>query len=152
MRIIEDLKNIKIQEIWRKKPMMVHTSAVASYDHRHQALAIERYHKGLGWKNCGYSYIIERDGTLYESEALYGQQYHCKHGGQNRLSLGICLSGDGTKQYPTDLQITVLQCLLETYETSQVIYHCDFNKNKSCPGSYIIAALENYPQIPVIRY
>lgn len=127
---------------WKGRPIMVHTSAVKAHDRKHQAQAIENYHRtSLGWKNCGYSYVIERDGTVYESAALHTAQCHCRHGGQNRLSLGVCLAGDGDNQEPTTAQIEALHEIFIIYDAPAMLYHCDFNPGKTCPGAAVKAAL-----------
>ena len=40
---------------------------------------INRYHRSLGWKCCGYHYVIPTDGTIEAGrpEELVGA--HCKH-------------------------------------------------------------------------
>ena len=52
---------------------------------------IDRYHRSLGWKCCGYHYVIPTDGTIEAGrpEELVGA--HCKH--HNSHSIGICYIG-----------------------------------------------------------
>ena len=48
---------------------------------------IDRYHRSLGWRGCGYHYVIPTDGTIERGrpEAQIGA--HCKN--HNRHSIGV---------------------------------------------------------------
>ena len=52
---------------------------------------IDRYHRSLGWKCCGYHYVIPTDGMIEAGrpEELVGA--HCEH--HNSHSIGICYIG-----------------------------------------------------------
>ena len=78
---------------------------------------IDRYHRSLGWKCCGYHYVIPTDGTIEAGrpEELVGA--HCKH--HNSHSIGICYIGgldDGgttPKDTRTEAQKATLRKLIE---------------------------------------
>ena len=101
---------------------------------------IDRYHRSLGWKGCGYHYVIPTDGTIEKGreEAVVGA--HCKK--HNRHSIGICyiggLSSDGKPEDTrTDAQRIALRRLIEhlhrKYPRALIVGHRDLDPQKACP-------------------
>ena len=101
---------------------------------------IDRYHRSLGRKGCGYHYVIPTDGTIeigrYEAET----GAHCRN--HNRHSIGICyiggLSADGKPaDTRTDAQRIALRRLLEAlhrkYPKALIVGHRDLDPQKACP-------------------
>ena len=82
---------------------------------------IDRYHRSLGWKGCGYHYVIPTDGTIEAGRPEEVVGAHCKH--HNRHSIGVVyvggLAADG--QTPcdtrTEAQKRALRSLLEDLHT-----------------------------------
>ena len=70
---------------------------------------IDRYHRSLGWKCCGYHYVIPTDGTIEAGrpEELVGA--HCKH--HNSHSIGT-VSYTHLRAHETELHL-VCRLLLE---------------------------------------
>lgn len=104
---------------------------------------IDRYHKSLGWKGCGYHYVIPTDGTIEvgRPEEMVGA--HCKN--HNRHSIGVCyiggLAADGKtpKDTRTAEQKRALKLLLDDlhrrYPKALILGHCDLDPMKPCcPG------------------
>ena len=58
-----------------------YTAAQCSYDHKHHR----------GWKDIGYHYYVERDGSVHQGrpESVVGA--HCKN--HNAHSIGVCYEG-----------------------------------------------------------
>ena len=58
---------------------------------------IDHYHRSLGWKGCGYHYVIPTDGTIERGRPEEQVGAHCKN--HNRHSIGVAyiggLAGDG---------------------------------------------------------
>lgn len=101
---------------------------------------IDSYHRSLGWKGCGYHYVIPTDGTVEtgRDEAEVGA--HCRN--HNRHSIGVCyiggLSAEGKPEDTrTEAQRTALRKLLETlhrkYPSALIVGHRDLDPQKACP-------------------
>lgn len=52
---------------------------------------IRRWHKARGWRDIGYHFVIDRDGTVAEGRGVSVTGAHVK--GRNRNTIGICLLG-----------------------------------------------------------
>lgn len=101
---------------------------------------IDRYHRSLGWKGCGYHYVIPTDGTLEEGRPEAEAGAHCRH--HNRHSIGICyiggLSADGTPaDTRTEAQRATLRRLLASlhrrFPRALIVGHRDLDPLKACP-------------------
>ena len=53
---------------------------------------IDHLHRSLGWKGCGYHFVIPTDGTIETGRPLEQVGAHCKN--HNRYSIGVCYIGD----------------------------------------------------------
>ena len=104
---------------------------------------IDRYHRSLGWKGCGYHYVIPTDGTIEQGRPEEMVGAHCKN--HNRHSIGVCyiggLAADGVtpKDTRTEAQKRALDSLLEDlhrrYPKALILGHCDLEPMKPCcPG------------------
>lgn len=108
---------------------------------------IDRYHRSLGWKCCGYHYVIPTDGMIEAGrpEELVGA--HCEH--HNSHSIGICYIGgldDGgttPKDTRTEAQKATLRKLIEQlhqrYPKALIVGHHDLNPQKACPCFHVTA-------------
>ena len=101
---------------------------------------IDRYHRSLGWKGCGYHYVIPTDGTLKAGRPEAEAGAHCRH--HNRHSIGICyiggLSADGTPaDTRTEAQRATLRRLLMSlhrrFPRALIVGHRDLDPLKACP-------------------
>lgn len=101
---------------------------------------IDRHHRSLGWKGCGYHYVIPTDGTLEEGRPEAEMGAHCRH--HNRHSIGICyiggLSADGTPaDTRTEAQRATLRRLLASlhrrFPRALIVGHRDLDRLKACP-------------------
>ena len=104
---------------------------------------IDRYHRSLGWKCCGYHYVIPTDGSIEvgRPEEMVGA--HCVN--HNKYSIGVCyiggLAADGITPADTrtEAQKRALQQLLadlkQRYPKALVLGHCELDYRKPhCPG------------------
>lgn len=101
---------------------------------------IDRHHRSLGWKGCGYHYVIPTDGILEEGRPEAEMGAHCRH--HNRHSIGICyiggLSADGTPaDTRTEAQRATLRRLLASlhrrFPRALIVGHRDLDPLKACP-------------------
>lgn len=103
----------------------------------------DRYHRSLGWKCCGYHYVIPTDGAIEAGrpEGMVGA--HCRN--HNRHSIGVAyvggLAADGKTPMDTRTaaQKTALRQLLadlhRRYPKALIVGHCDLDPMKPhCPG------------------
>ena len=104
---------------------------------------IDRYHRSLGWKGCGYHYVIPTDGTIEVGRPEEVVGAHCKH--HNRHSIGVAyvggLAADSQTSCDTrtEAQKRALRSLLEDlntrYPKALIVGHCDLDPRKPhCPG------------------
>lgn len=101
---------------------------------------IDRVHRSLGWKGCGYHYVIPTDGTIEKGRDESETGAHCRF--HNRHSIGVCyiggLSADGIPEDTrTEAQRVALRKLLENlhrkYPRALIVGHRDLNPQKACP-------------------
>lgn len=104
---------------------------------------IRKWHKGNGWNDIGYHWIIDRDGSALpgRSEDVVGS--HVKN--RNTNTIGICLIGgfgssanDQFSDHFTPEQDAALRELIGRirgrYAIHKVSGHNDYDAGKACPG------------------
>ncbi len=101
----------------------------------------EFHQKKRGWSGIGYNYFIEKDGTIVEGRGLHVGAHAY---GYNRISIGICMTGDFDVETPTNAQLTSFLTLcghfLRQYnlQPQDVLGHRELDGvTKSCPGLLI---------------
>lgn len=107
---------------------------------------IRKYHMSKGWIDCGYHYVIQRDGTLQEGRPIDVEPASAK--GHNIDVAAICLIGEFCKEEPTDAQINTLTALVFTLckkhdiptDMHHIFCHSDYRDkpgNRWCPGKFL---------------
>ena len=109
---------------------------------KQKANEIRRWHvEDRGWSDCGYHYLIDRDGTVIDARPLSRKGAHAK--GHNTGSVGISLfgghGGSATDRFDdnfTEDQDRALRSLIDRlqaeYPITKIIGHNEV-ANKSCP-------------------
>ena len=140
----------KTRDLGRIKMIVVHHSATDSGTPQ----AYANYHVNTrDWPGIGYHYVIQKDGTIFQTNELDTISYHT--GGQNTHSIGVCLTGNYDKQKPPAIQIQkcgeLIAAIRQQFSQDlRIKGHRDFS-NKSCPGdnvsiSEIASLAEAYEQ------
>lgn len=118
---------------------------------------IDRWHRSMGWKGCGYHYVIPVDGSVEVGRPEYAVGAHCRH--HNRHSIGVAYVGglarDGKTPCDTRTEAQkvalrkLLEELLERYPRALIVGHCDLDPQKPyCPG---FSCGEYHRQLPEQR-
>ena len=128
--------------------IIVHCSAtrpewMEGHSVQSQAEEIDRWHRGRGWKQIGYHYVIGRQGDLAEGRPIENVGAHTK--GHNTASIGICLiggHGGGSSDSFSDnftpaqdraLRRLIAQLRAEYPSIKKVSGHNDYTNLKTCP-------------------
>ena len=100
--------------------------------------SIRKYHMETnGWKDIGYHYLIETDGSVHKGRDERTEGAHTV--GFNLISIGICLVGDFDKYKPNKAQLQALNDLISDIQyrykipNANIKMHRD-SANKTCPG------------------
>ena len=106
-----------------------------------KAEEIRRWHiKERGWRDIGYHYVIDIDGTIEEGRPIEEAGAHCT--GHNAKSIGICyVGGCDEKMQPKDTRteaqkaslLLLLKDLRKRYQKAKIYGHRDFAQ-KACPS------------------
>ena len=108
---------------------------------------IDRYHRSLGWRGCGYHYVIPTDGTIERGRPETQIGAHCKN--HNSHSIGVAyvggLAADGKTPCDTrtEAQKRALERLLselhKRYPKALIVGHSDLDPQKPCcPGFDVV--------------
>ncbi|MBI4719047.1 MAG: N-acetylmuramoyl-L-alanine amidase [Planctomycetes bacterium] len=125
--------------------VVIHHSATPTGSAR----AFDRFHRGKGWDELGYHFVIGNgtgspDGAIEVGPRWHKQKHgaHCKTPSNyyNEHGVGICLVGDFTKSRPTPRQLASLQQLVRFLCSScrispdRVTTHGSVKHGTLCPG------------------
>ena len=104
---------------------------------------IDRYHRSLGWRGCGYHYVIPIDGTIEQGRREAQVGAHCKNHNVHSIGVayvgGLAVDGKTPQDTRTAAQKRALKWLLRNlrsrYPNALVVGHCDLDPRKPCcPG------------------
>lgn len=129
-------------------PAVTAAAKVMSLTEKQHIQAIERYHSAtLGWQGVGYSFLISRDGTIFEGRGWGRSGAHTET--RNSTALGVCFLGHGDVQPATEAQWSAARWLIaegirlgHLTLNPKISGHRNYSKKgKTCPGNLI------YPHI-----
>lgn len=114
------------------------------------AAEIDRAHRQRGFSSIGYHLVIRKDGTVETGRPIDAVGAHCRDGGMNPVSIGVCFSGHHGDDYHnvrgeewTEAQrrswLAVASDLCRRYRipVRNVIGHKEAGAKKACPGDRI---------------
>jgi len=104
---------------------------------------VSRYSPDL--PHVGYHGFVKRDGTYQHGRHMEEIGAHCRNGGMNRMSVGICFEGHGDYDYWTDGQWETFYKVTKYFAlrfpnilrkgSAAIIGHREVrNVAKTCPG------------------
>jgi hypothetical protein len=99
--------------------------------------AIRRGHRGRGWGDIGYHYVVDRGGRVWEARPVAWQGAHVKV--HNPGNIGIVALGNFDEQEPTPAQVSALNrqvsWLMQTHgiPVQRVRTHQEWMPTR-CPG------------------
>ena len=100
---------------------------------------IRNGHRGKGWADIGYHFVIDRSGRVWEGRDIRYQGAHVKD--QNEGNLGILCVGNFDQQTPSMAQLAALDrhlrvCMLKyKVKSRQVLSHQEWaSAHTACPG------------------
>ena len=118
-----------------------------------QLYIINQYHKNhwgmkseLGWY-VGYHFLIEKSGKLVRTRNDWEEGVHAI--GWNLKSIGVCLSGDFTKELPTKAQIDSVRELVNKYKLP-LKFHREVQAYRTCPGPINKSIFDSPPILPAM--
>jgi len=114
--------------------------------------SIRRAHRGKGWGDIGYHYIVDRSGRLWEGRPINWQGAHVKD--CNPGNIGVMCMGNFDRQTPTQAQLAALNrhvsWLMKNYRVNMAHLrtHQEWpSAATACPGinlqRYMVAARRN---------
>ena len=101
---------------------------------------IRKWHEAKGWSDCGYHYVIQRDGTIENGRPITRTGAHTRK--QNECSVGIAYVGGVNKDHEPEDNMTMLQevsflllvrSLRVTFGPMTIHGHNEF-ADKACPS------------------
>jgi len=114
-------------------------------------MAVKNHHIRKGWGNIGYHFFISGNGSLYGYPEARGQDRigaHCIADSMNYKSIGIALTGNFEKEYPSEKQLkTLINLIIDLKKVwdipmSNVLGHKEVKgASTACPGKYLMMFL-----------
>lgn len=102
--------------------------------------AIRAAHRGRGWGDIGYHYVLDPAGRVWAARPMEWQGAHVKD--QNPGNVGICVLGNYERQRPTQTQLDALEDVIaklmraHRVPINRVHTHKEL-ASTACPGRYL---------------
>ena len=105
---------------------------------------IKKWHLARGMKDIGYHYIIDYSGFIHVGRDYQKVGAHCK--GKNLNSIGICVTGNFEKEFPSLEQSDSLRALCVSlkilFPKTTIEGHLE-NANTLCPGKNLMPYIKD---------
>jgi len=102
-----------------------------SMSHDVPASEIDRWHKNNGWDGIGYHFVVRKNGSIEPGRLLNKQGAHKP--ASNRTHIGICFTGDFSKEVPTKEQLEAGLYLCKGLKTQFNLTHFE-GHHEECPN------------------
>lgn len=105
---------------------------------------IRRAHRGRGWADIGYHFVVDRSGRVWQARPLSWQGAHVKD--HNEHNIGVMAMGNFDRQQPTEAQVAAMtrhvKCLMDRYAipAEEVRTHREWAPT-ACPGRWMQTAV-----------
>jgi len=110
--------------------------------------AIQRFHQqSRGWNDIGYSYIVDRNGTVWEGR---GGNVGAHTRGYNSTGIGIAYLGDGGQPVPDAALVSIqrlIDLMAQRYPIRTIRGHRHVGKT-ACPGEWLAGWLARGRPLP----
>lgn len=95
-----------------------------------KAKAIKEYHVNVkGWRNIGYHYVVDLDGTIESGRPISQPGAHCP--GHNAHSIGVAYVGGLKNGKPADTRTPEQKAtLLKLITKLIIVYRCDVHGHR----------------------
>ena len=113
-----------------------------------KAADIDRMHKAQGWKQIGYNFVVDLDGTVENGRPLTINGAHCNSkdgqgGTYNSHSIGICYIGGLNSGKPADTRtpkqkaslVELINRLCREYNIIELLGHRDTSPDLNDDGT-----------------
>ena len=120
--------------------IIIHCSATAE-GRDFRADDIKRMHLQRGYRDIGYHYVVDLDGTIEKGRPIEEIGAHCK--GYNKHSIGVCYIGgvdttgkakDTRTQAQKEALIKLLTEIKREWPNAKIAGHRDFSEDKNGNG------------------
>ena len=120
--------------------IIIHCSATAEGGN-FKADDIQRMHLQRGYRDIGYHYVVDLDGTIEKGRPIEEIGAHCK--GYNKHSIGVCYIGgvdttgkakDTRTQAQKEALIKLLTEIKREWPNAKIAGHRDFSEDKNGNG------------------
>lgn len=107
--------------------------------------SVRRGHRGRGWADVGYHYIIDRAGRVWEGRDVRYQGAHVRD--HNEHNIGVMLLGNFEEQRPAAAQLASANAVVDALarqhrvSPSDIYTHRELNRT-SCPGHHLQAHMD----------
>jgi len=102
---------------------------------------IRNGHRGKGWGDIGYHFIVDRSGRVWEGRDIRWQGAHVKN--CNEGNIGVMCLGNFELQSPSEKQLDALENLLKCLKDQYRISHACIRTHREWPGAKTICPGRN---------
>lgn len=130
----------------------------AEHGDQKQYATVDSYHKRKWGRGIEYHFFIEKDGEVLEGKPVEEIGYQAGNWSVNVVSVGICLAGDFTHEFPTTAQLDSLVQLVAKLQNiylipdNEIWLHREVRLTPTeCPGIDLRDIILSRKEVPLKR-